>query len=96
MLRAKLTQPHFWVGFTLIFKYKYLIQIFFIGIIDRRVMFTPLEELAEQTDFDHRLPRTQWWLKIRPLLRLLAKHQASYVPSSEASGLHEESSSSTL
>lgn len=49
------------------------------GIIGRHVLFTPLEELATVTDFDHRLPHDQWWLKIRPLLRILAKHRDSYV-----------------
>lgn len=50
-----------------------------LGLLERRIACTPLEELARQTDFDHRLPNHQWWLKIRPLLRILAKHRASYV-----------------
>lgn len=27
----------------------------------------------------HRLPFEQWWLKLRPLLRILAKHETVYV-----------------
>lgn len=46
---------------------------------DRRVMFTPVSELAEITDFEHRLPINQWWLKIRPILRILAKHQVMLI-----------------
>uniref|UniRef100_A0A183CFV4 PFK domain-containing protein n=1 Tax=Globodera pallida TaxID=36090 RepID=A0A183CFV4_GLOPA len=50
-----------------------------LGLIGREVVFSPLEKLASETDFEHRLPNNQWWLKIRPLLRILAKHRASYV-----------------
>lgn len=25
-----------------------------------------------------RIPKTQWWLKLRPLLRILAKHDSAY------------------
>lgn len=32
----------------------------------------------EKADFKHRLPKEQWWLKIRPLLRILAKHDSIY------------------
>lgn len=41
-------------------------------------MFAPVEELAQETDFEHRLPKEQWWLKLRPLLRILAKHDSIY------------------
>lgn len=30
-----------------------------------------------------RLPRDQWWLKLRPLLRILAKHDAIYTGQAE-------------
>jgi len=26
----------------------------------------------------HRIPKRQWWLKLRPLLRILAKHDSLY------------------
>ena len=29
--------------------------------------------------FRHRLPKQQWWLKLRSLLRILAKHDSAYV-----------------
>lgn len=44
----------------------------------RNVVFTPVSELFEHTDFVHRLPVDQWWLKLRPLLRILAKHESTY------------------
>jgi 6-phosphofructokinase 1 len=43
------------------------------------LLFTHVEKLALNTDFVHRLAKHQWWLKVRPLLRILAKHRASYV-----------------
>ncbi|KAI8776547.1 ATP-dependent 6-phosphofructokinase [Biomphalaria glabrata] len=45
-----------------------------LGMLRRHLTFTPVTELAEETDFDKRIPKEQWWLKLRPLLRILAKH----------------------
>ena len=49
-----------------------------IGVIRRATTFTPLAELKVRTDFSHRLPLDVWWLKLRPLLRIMAKHETSY------------------
>ncbi|CAG7836459.1 unnamed protein product [Allacma fusca] len=49
-----------------------------LGIVRRQYKFTPLQELKLYTDFKHRIPCDQWWLKIRPLLRILAKHESTY------------------
>ncbi|XP_066268333.1 ATP-dependent 6-phosphofructokinase, muscle type-like isoform X6 [Branchiostoma lanceolatum] len=47
---------------------------------------TPVTHLKAWSDFKHRLPREQWWLKLRPLLRILAKHESVYeVEGTEAS-----------
>lgn len=54
-----------------------------LGLTGRKVLFTPVSELAEECDFKHRLPKDQWWLKLRPLLRILAKHQSRYVGEAE-------------
>ncbi|KHN81652.1 6-phosphofructokinase [Toxocara canis] len=48
-----------------------------LGVIGRHECFTPVEELADEADFPHRLPLEQWWMKLRPLLRILAKHDTS-------------------
>ncbi|XP_063407806.1 ATP-dependent 6-phosphofructokinase-like isoform X2 [Mytilus trossulus] len=45
-----------------------------LGMCRRQLLFTPLEELREITDFDKRIQHDQWWLRLRPLLRILAKH----------------------
>ncbi|KAM3722771.1 ATP-dependent 6-phosphofructokinase [Dirofilaria immitis] len=44
------------------------------GLIGKHVCLTPVEELVDDADFAHRLPMEQWWMKLRPLLRILAKH----------------------
>ncbi|CAI5765496.1 ATP-dependent 6-phosphofructokinase, muscle type isoform X1 [Podarcis lilfordi] len=46
-----------------------------LGMRRRALVFQPLSELKEQTDFEHRIPRTQWWLKLRPILKILAKYK---------------------
>lgn len=51
-----------------------------LGMRRRHLEFTPLQILKDETDFEHRLPLDQWWLKIRPLMRILSKHtEKSYV-----------------
>ncbi|CAH1772407.1 unnamed protein product [Owenia fusiformis] len=60
-----------------------------LGLVKRQSVFTPVEELSEETDFTHRIPKDQWWLKLRPLLRILAKHESTY----EVEGVEVESDS---
>ncbi|KAM4643936.1 ATP-dependent 6-phosphofructokinase, muscle type isoform 3-T3 [Amazona ochrocephala] len=45
-----------------------------LGMRKRSLVFQPLTELKEQTDFEHRIPKEQWWLKLRPILKILAKY----------------------
>ncbi|XP_054721424.1 ATP-dependent 6-phosphofructokinase-like [Uloborus diversus] len=49
-----------------------------MGLVRRQYLFTPVQTLKAETDFKHRIPKHQWWLKLRPLLRILAKHDSSY------------------
>ncbi|KAI4503763.1 hypothetical protein M0802_001166 [Mischocyttarus mexicanus] len=49
-----------------------------LGIVRRQYRFTPFTELIEVTDFEHRIPTYQWWMKLRPLLKVLAKHESTY------------------
>ncbi|VDK66066.1 unnamed protein product [Onchocerca ochengi] len=49
-----------------------------LGLQDRRMIFIPVEELVQGTDFEHRLPKDQWWMRLRPLLRILSKHDSTY------------------
>lgn len=61
-----------------------------LGMQKRFLAFTPLEELAINVDFDLRLPLDQWWMKLRPLMRILAKHKVdSYVTETEKADIDE-------
>nr|XP_020846040.1 ATP-dependent 6-phosphofructokinase, platelet type isoform X1 [Phascolarctos cinereus]XP_020846041.1 ATP-dependent 6-phosphofructokinase, platelet type isoform X1 [Phascolarctos cinereus] len=49
-----------------------------LGMRTRTLLFQPVAELKDQTDFVHRIPKEQWWLKLRPLMKILAKYKISY------------------
>ncbi|KAM9514401.1 ATP-dependent 6-phosphofructokinase, muscle type isoform 1-T1 [Guaruba guarouba] len=55
-----------------------------LGMRKRSLVFQPLTELKEQTDFEHRLPKEQWWLKLRPILKILAKYNIELDTSEKA------------
>ncbi|XP_077664454.1 ATP-dependent 6-phosphofructokinase, platelet type isoform X5 [Eretmochelys imbricata] len=49
-----------------------------LGMRRRNLLFQPVVDLKDQTDFVHRIPKEQWWLKLRPLMKILAKYKTSY------------------
>jgi len=49
-----------------------------IGIVARHKTITPVTELAASADFQYRIPKEQWWLRLRPLMRILSKHYDTY------------------
>ncbi|XP_030302360.1 ATP-dependent 6-phosphofructokinase, platelet type isoform X2 [Calypte anna] len=49
-----------------------------LGMRRRTLLFQPVAELKNETDFVHRIPKEQWWLKLRPLMKILAKYKTSY------------------
>ncbi|XP_022609727.1 ATP-dependent 6-phosphofructokinase, platelet type-like isoform X6 [Seriola dumerili] len=49
-----------------------------LGMRRRALVFQPVVQLKEDTDFVHRIPKEQWWLKLRPLMKILAKYKTSY------------------
>nr|XP_029135430.1 ATP-dependent 6-phosphofructokinase, platelet type-like isoform X3 [Labrus bergylta] len=49
-----------------------------LGMRRRALVFQPVVQLKESTDFVHRIPKEQWWLKLRPLMKILAKYKTSY------------------
>uniref|UniRef100_A0A4W5QRT7 ATP-dependent 6-phosphofructokinase n=1 Tax=Hucho hucho TaxID=62062 RepID=A0A4W5QRT7_9TELE len=55
-----------------------------LGMKKRALTFQPLAELKEQTDFEHRIPKTSWWLKLRPIMKILAKYNISLDTSEHA------------
>uniref|UniRef100_A0A8C5AT96 6-phosphofructokinase n=1 Tax=Gadus morhua TaxID=8049 RepID=A0A8C5AT96_GADMO len=59
-----------------------------LGMRKRALYFQPLAELKEETDFEHRIPKTQWWLKIRPIMKILAKYNIELDTSEHANMEH--------
>lgn len=49
-----------------------------LGMRRRNLLFQPVVQLRDETDFVHRIPQEQWWLKLRPLMKILAKYKTSY------------------
>ncbi|XP_052463038.1 ATP-dependent 6-phosphofructokinase, liver type isoform X1 [Carassius gibelio] len=49
-----------------------------VGLYKKVLTFSPVTELKEQTDFEHRMPKTQWWLNFRLMLKMLAKYQTPF------------------
>lgn len=51
------------------------------GILRNKMAFTAVHSLKENgTDFTYRIPLNQWWIKLRPLTGIMAKHEALYAP----------------
>ncbi|XP_068100943.1 ATP-dependent 6-phosphofructokinase, liver type isoform X2 [Hyperolius riggenbachi] len=48
-----------------------------IGLKKKIVGCTSVAELKQITDFEHRMPKEQWWLKLRLLLKMLANYHIS-------------------
>lgn len=46
-----------------------------LGIHGKSLSPTPLQELIPNTDFEHRIPTKQWWMKLRSLISVLAHHK---------------------
>lgn len=55
-----------------------------LGMKKRALTFQPLAELKSDTDFEHRVPKTQWWLKLRPIMKILAKYNVNLDTSEHA------------
>ncbi|XP_075406247.1 ATP-dependent 6-phosphofructokinase, platelet type [Tenrec ecaudatus] len=64
-----------------------------LGISKRNLIFQPVADLRKDTDFEHRIPKEQWWLKLRPVMKILAKYKASYDVSDSGQLEHVQSRS---
>ncbi|CAI9577558.1 unnamed protein product [Staurois parvus] len=49
-----------------------------LGMRRRAFVFQPVMQLRDEMDFNHRIPKEQWWLKLRPVMKTLAKYKTSY------------------
>jgi len=45
-----------------------------LGMRGRNMKFQSLKKLKDEADFELRLPKEQWWMSMRPLLRLMAQY----------------------
>ena len=46
-----------------------------LGVHGKTIEPTPLQDLIPNTDFEHRIPQQQWWMRLRPLISVLAHHK---------------------
>lgn len=67
-----------------------------LGLVKQKSAFTPVQELREITDFEHRIPLDSWWLKLRPLLRIMAKHETTYLAEDVKEQVEEHESGARL
>lgn len=49
-----------------------------LGLVRRQYQFTPVQDLKTRTDWKRRLPREEWFLSLRGLLKIFANHTATY------------------
>lgn len=49
-----------------------------LGMRRRTLVFQPVSELRDITDFKHRIPKEQWWMDLRPLMKILAKYNVDF------------------
>ena len=45
-----------------------------LGLVGKEIKPTPIDSLLKFTDFKHRIPKEQWWMKLRPLIMVLSHH----------------------
>lgn len=64
-----------------------------LGVTKQHVGFTPVHELKPLTDFKHRIPHHEWWMSLRPLMRIMAKHDSLYESETIMAGVRAEPAS---
>lgn len=45
-----------------------------MGVVRRQYRFSPLVDLKKETNFEKRIPKRQWWMQLRQLLRIVSNH----------------------
>ncbi|KAG7477444.1 hypothetical protein MATL_G00069690 [Megalops atlanticus] len=59
-----------------------------LGMKKRALVFQSFAELKDQVDFEHRIPNSQWWMRLRPILKILAKYKVHLDTSEKAAMEH--------
>jgi 6-phosphofructokinase 1 len=44
-----------------------------IGLVGGQICYTDLEEMSRLVDMEHRRPKQQWWMDLRPIAKMLAQ-----------------------
>lgn len=44
-----------------------------LGVMEEQIKFTPFHEIRRLYDIEHQRTKTQWWMDLRPIVRLLAQ-----------------------
>lgn len=66
--------------------------IIYLSPYEVRVIVTNAVKQRCLCVFSHRIPKEQWWLKLRPLMKILAKYKTSYDVSDSGQLEHVERS----
>ena len=48
----------------------------YIGLVEGKVTISPLKQMLDVVDLDHRRPLEQWWLGLRPVMQAMARPAA--------------------
>lgn len=54
-----------------------------LGLRTRIYQFQPVQDLVEESDFTYRRWKNQWWVHIRAIMKILAKHSSTYTVEGE-------------
>lgn len=46
-----------------------------LGVHGKKLDAVPFQSLIKSTDFKYRIPKDQWWMRLRPLISVLAHHK---------------------
>ncbi|CAO1414051.1 unnamed protein product [Diamesa serratosioi] len=49
-----------------------------LGLQKKYYNFIPIKTLIPDSNFEFRIPLDQWWVNLRPLLKILAMHESAY------------------
>ena len=60
-----------------------------LGLRSRVYQFQPIEELKNETDFQYRRWKYQWWMQIRSIMKILAAHESTYTAPVTMVGVEE-------
>ncbi len=61
-----------------------------LGLRYRVYQFQSVEDLKDETDFQYRRWKRQWWVQIRNIMKILAKHESDYTVEADQSNQQDD------